>query len=441
MLKSREERYRLLFDKAADLIAIIDLQGKVLDINNIFEDETGYKRSDIIGENIFESGLLTTKSAVSSAFYFSKLMIGKDIPIFEIEMIKKDAEIITYELRAVLIKEKDELIGVQAILRNITERKKTEAKLQQSEKQLSNLMSNLPGMAYRCKYDHEWTMEFVSQGCVELTGYLPEELILNNKVAFPELIHPEDKENVFVTIREAVNKKTPYQIIYRIRTKNRGEKWVWEKGNAQVSRKGKVETLEGFIADISNRINAEEALKESEQLYKKLIATLPDIITITNLKGEILFLNDIGIKFSGHKNFEEVKNKNIMSFIAQEDKARGIRNFKDALTKKIGPQEYNFVNKNGEKFLFEVQREVLRSVDESPYGLIFSMRDITFRKKAETELVQSEEKYRTLIDSIQDGVFLIENAVITFVNRAFAKMIGYDVTEVEGCTIYKICSP
>ena len=61
------------------------------------------------------------------------------------------AAIITYELRAVPIKEKDELIGVQAILRNITERKKTEAKLQQSEKQLSNLMSNLPGMAYRCK--------------------------------------------------------------------------------------------------------------------------------------------------------------------------------------------------------------------------------------------------------------------------------------------------
>ena len=441
LLKSREERYRLLFDKAADLIAIIDLQGKVLDINSIFENETGYKRSDIIGESFFESGLLTTKSAVSSSFYLSKLMIGKDIPIFEIEMMKKDSAIITYELRAVLIKEKDESIGVQAILRNITDRKKTEAKLHQSEKQLSNLMSNLQGMAYRSKYDQEWTMEFVSQGCIELTGYSPEELILNNKVAFPELIHPEDKENVFASIREAVNKKTPYQIIYRIRTKNRGEKWVWEKGNAQASSKGKVETLEGFIADISDRINAESALKESEELYRKLIATLPDIIAITDVKGEIIFLNEIGIRFTGYQSFEEVKHLNFINFIVEEDKAKVMTNFKKTFFKNIGAQEYNFVNKNGERFLFEIHREILRTVEGSPYGLIFSCRDITARKKAAFELAQSEEKYRTLVDSIQDGVFLIENGIMLFVNRAFCTMIGYDINEIEGRAFTKFVAP
>ena len=441
LLKSREERYRLLFDKAADLIAIIDTKGKVLDINSIFETETGYGRNDIIGQNIFTSRLLTTKSAISAAFYLSKLLLGNEIPTFEIEGVKKDESIITYELRAVPIKEKDELIAVQAILRNVTERKKTAAKLQQNERQLSNLMSNLPGMAYRCRFDHDWTMEFISQGCLELTGYLPDELTLNKKISFAELIHPEDKENVFVTVHESVKKRKPYQIVYRIRTKDGGEKWVWEKGNSHISKKGKVEALEGFIADISNRINAEEALKESEQLYKKLIATLPDIITITNLKGEILFLNDIGIKFSGYKNFEEVKNKNIMSFIAQEDKNRGIRNFKEALTKNIGTQEYKFVNNSGDKFLFEVQREVLRSVDGSPYGLIFSMRDITFRKNAEAELIQSEEKYRTLIDSIQDGVFLVVDGRMSFVNRAFAGMIGYEINEIEGIPFTNFVAP
>jgi PAS domain S-box-containing protein len=107
-------------------------------------------------------------------------------------------------------------------------------------------MSNLPGMAYRCRYDHDWTMEFVSQGCIELTGYLPDELILNNKISYTELIHPEDKENVFVTIRESINKKIPFQIVYRIRTKDGGEKWVWEKGNAQTSRKRKSRDFRRF---------------------------------------------------------------------------------------------------------------------------------------------------------------------------------------------------
>ncbi|MBK7631599.1 MAG: PAS domain S-box protein [Ignavibacteriales bacterium] len=441
LLKSSEERYKLLFDKAADLILIINPTGTVLDINNIFELETGYKRNELIGKNIFHSGLLTSKSSVSTAFYLSRLMIGKDVPIFEIDGIKKDGDNITYELRAVPILEKEELIGVQAILRNISDRKKTEAKLHHSEKQLSNLMSSLPGMAYRSRYDINWTMEFVSQGCLDLTGFTADELTLNSKISYAELIHPEDKENVFITIRESINKKAPYQLVYRIRTKSGAEKWAWEKGTAQVSKKGKVETLEGFVTDISARVNTESALKESEELYKKLIATLPDIITITDINGEILFLNDIGIKFSGHKNFEEVKNKNIMGFIAQKDKDKGFRNFKNALTKKIGPQEYNFVNSKGEEFLFEVHREVLRSFDESPYGLIFSMRDITSRKKAEIELAQSEEKYRTLIDSIQDGVFLIVDGILLFVNKAFSKMIGYENGEIEGVSFLKFVAP
>jgi len=441
LLKNREERYRLLFDKAADLIAIVDPHGKVLEINSLFEEETGYQKSDFLGANIFESGFLTTKSAVSSAFYLSKLIMGKDVPIFEIEVIKKDGSIIKYELRGVPIHEKNELIGVQVILRNITERKKTEAKLYQSEKQLSNLMSSLPGMAYKCKYDHDWTMEFVSQGCTELTGYLPDELIQNNKISYVELIHPEDKENVFVSVNESVLKKKPYQIVYRIRTKNKDEKWVWEKGAPQISNKGKIEFLEGFVTDISSRMNAETALKESEELYRKLIATLPDIIAITDIKGNIVFMNEIGIKFSGYKNFEDLKHENFIKFVVDEDKEKVLSNFQNTYSQNTGAQEIKFISQSGEKRLFEVQREILRNSDGSAYGFIFSCRNISARKTAENELIQSEEKYRTLIDSIQDGVFLLEDGKITFVNRAFCKMIGYDISEIEGIHFTKFVSP
>ncbi|MEO8232453.1 MAG: PAS domain S-box protein [Ignavibacteriota bacterium] len=441
LLKSREERYRLLFNKAADLIVIIDPHGKVLEVNNIFEEESGFKRTELIGKNVFTAGILTTKSSVSAAFYLSRLMIGKDIPIFEIGGVKKDGGTITYELRAVPIKEGDEMIGVQAILRNITERKKTEAKLHQSEKQLSNLMANLPGMAYRCCYDDDWTMEFVSQGCEELTGYSADELTLNSKISFMELIHPEDKENVFVTIRESINKKTSYQLVYRIRTKSGNEKWVWEKGNAQISKKRKVETLEGFIADISSRISAEAALKESEELYKKLLATLPDIISITDLNGNIVFINEVGMKFIGYDNLEEVKNKNFINFIAPADREKADESFSKIFQKDLKPQELHFIKNNGDECLFEVQREVLSNGDSTPYGFIFSCRDITSRKKTEIELAQSEEKYRTLIDSIQDGVFLIVDGVILFVNRAFGKMIGYENNEIEGTSFIKFVAP
>jgi PAS domain S-box-containing protein len=432
LLKSSEERYRLIFDKAADLIAIVDPVGKILDINQIFEEETGFKITEVLGKNIFENELLTPKSAVTAAFYLSRLMLGKDVPIFELEVDRKGGELITYELRAVPILEKGERIAIQAILRNITERKKTEDRLQQNEKQLSNLMSNLPGMAYRRKYDGDWKMEFVSQGCLELTGYTAEELIDNNILPYAQLIHPEDRENIYKIIATSVQQHKPFQLLYRIRCKDEKEKWVWEKGNAIYSKKKKVDAIEGFITDISSRIKAEEALKESEELYRKLIATLPDIICITDITGDIIFLNDVGIKFSGHSSFEEVKYKNFVNFIAEEDKEKIKRNFRIAFKKNLGPQEYKFINIRGEEFLFEIQREVLRNSDDTPYGLIFSCRDITFRKKAELAISQSEEKYRMLMDSIQDGVFSIENEIITYSNRALSEMLGLRIEETIG---------
>jgi PAS domain S-box-containing protein len=441
LLKSSEERYRLIFDKAADIIAIIDSKGKLLDLNYLFEEETGYKRIDIIGKNIFNLDILTPKSAVTAAFYLAQSIAGKEIPIFEIEGFKKDGKIITYELRAVPVMENGNRIAIQAILRNITERKKTEAKLQENEKQLSNLMSNLPGMAYRCNNDSDWTMKFVSQGCLELTGYLPDELNGNKVISYAELIHPEDRETVYKIVATSIQQQKPFQLLYRIRSKNGEEKWVWEKGSALLNKNKKVDALEGFITNISSRVQAEAALKESEELYRKLIATLPDIIAITDVRGDIIFLNEIGIKFSGHKNFEEVKHKNFISFIADEDKERITNDFKEAFKKNLRPQEYKFVNIHGEEFLFEVNREILRNTDSTPYGLIFSCRDITYRKKAELALTQSEEKYRVLMDSIQDGVFSIEDGIITYANRALAEMVGYTIEETIGYPFTKFVAP
>lgn len=440
-LKTSEERYRLLFDKAADLIAIIDPMGIALDINDVFEKEFGFNRADIIGKNIFESGIFSSKTSVTAAFYLSRLLQGKDIPIFEVEGVSQNNSVIIYELHAVPIVENGISLGVQAILRNVTERKKTEEKLQQNERQLSNLMANLPGMAYRSKLDHNWTMEYVSNGCFELTGYQPEELINNFKISFAEIIHPEDRENVYRVIRNSVQKKIPYQLLYRIRTKDGSQKWVWEKGNAVFTRSSRVDALEGFISDISSRIHAEEALKESEELYRKLIATLPDIIAITNLEGNIVFLNEVGLKFIGYRSFENVKNKSILEYIAEEDRHKVTENLKFALRKKLGQQEYHLIDKEGNKYLYEVQREVLKNADDTPYGFIFSCRDITFRKRAESALLQSEEKYRTLIDSIQDGVFLIQDSIITYANRSLADMIGYTVEEVIGISFPKLVAP
>jgi diguanylate cyclase (GGDEF)-like protein/PAS domain S-box-containing protein len=128
-LRESEEKYRVLFDKAADLIAIIDIQGNILELNKKFEEESGWNREEMLGKNALTCGILTDESAQRISFHLSQLLIGKEPPIFEVYGVKKDGEQVPYELRAAPIMRDDKIIAVQAILRNITERKQAEEKI------------------------------------------------------------------------------------------------------------------------------------------------------------------------------------------------------------------------------------------------------------------------------------------------------------------------
>ncbi len=106
------------------------------------------------------------------------------------------------------------------------------ADLEENRRLLFTLMSNLPGMAYRCRNDTDWTMEFVSEGALELTGYPPGSIVMNRDIAYGALIHPQDRDQVWEEIQAAVSCSSPFVIIYRIITRQGETKWVWEKDGA-----------------------------------------------------------------------------------------------------------------------------------------------------------------------------------------------------------------
>ncbi len=134
------------------------------------------------------------------------------------------------------------------------------------EQELSTLFSNLPGMAYRCDNNRNYTMHFVSGGCKDLTGYEPEEVMHNNTVAYGELIHPDDRDYVWNQVQDALQNKSHFEMEYRIQTRREGEKWVWERGTA-LNFDEDVEdeiTLQGFISDVTDR-------KQQKQELEKLL--------------------------------------------------------------------------------------------------------------------------------------------------------------------------
>ncbi|MCG8427038.1 MAG: PAS domain S-box protein [Chromatiales bacterium] len=150
--------------------------------------------------------------------------------------------------------------GYRGMGTDITRQVMAEEALKESRGTLDRLMSNLPGMAYRCRNDANWTMEFVSEGCKTLTGYSSEGLIGNRDCSYAELIHPEDQAIVWNQVQEALEKHTTFQLSYRIVTAQGSEKWVWEQGQGVFSDKGLLVALEGLMLDATERQQTQNAL-------------------------------------------------------------------------------------------------------------------------------------------------------------------------------------
>lgn len=187
---------------------------------------------------------------------FEKFQQLKDgiIEGYEIEKryIRPDGNAIWVHLSAAAIRLNGEKSSEHlCLVQDITKRKNAEAALAESERSKSVLLSHLPGMAYRCKHDRKWTMEFVSEGCYALTGYSPESLINNKDLSFNDLIAPEYREILWQQWNKKIPSNLPFRYEYEIITAKKERKWVLEVGQGIYAADGRVEALEGIIIDIT----------------------------------------------------------------------------------------------------------------------------------------------------------------------------------------------
>jgi diguanylate cyclase (GGDEF)-like protein/PAS domain S-box-containing protein len=133
--------------------------------------------------------------------------------------------------------------------------------LRERERQLQILMDNLPGMAYRCLYDPDWTMKFVSQGCTKLTGYEPDELVNNRVTSYAALVSDASNQQLFEQVRVDLEKEESFSLEYEVTRKDGSRIWVWERGRGVQEDDGSLH-LEGIILDISDRKVLETELEQ-----------------------------------------------------------------------------------------------------------------------------------------------------------------------------------
>jgi PAS domain S-box-containing protein len=267
---------------------------------------------------------------------------------------------------------------------DITERKLAEEALRESERKMSTLLSNLPGIAYRCRNDRKWTMEFISEGCRELTGYSPYDLTLDHTLSFGDLIVAEDREGVWEKIQQSLHANEPYQLLYRITAADGKIKWVWEKGEGIRGASGEIEALEGFITDITERKSAEERVREQAALLDRA----QDAIYVEDPDGVIGFWN----RGAGHIygwTAEEACGRKADSLLRKEGPAHAeIR--ASVLEKGEWVGERTDFAKDGRAIIVECRCSIVRDDRGGPVSILVINTDITEKKSIERQFFRSQ---------------------------------------------------
>ena len=174
------------------------------------------------------------------------------------------------------------------------------------ERLLKTLLSQLEGMVYRCRDDEFWTMEFVSEGCHALTGYRPEELLFNGGIAFEQVIHPEDRGRVRLAVREAVTAGRRFDIAYRIKRADGEVRWVSERGSGIYGPEGKLQAIQGFVADITRQREREQALREAELRYRSIFENSIEGMFQSTPEGRYIAANPALARIYGYESAESL---------------------------------------------------------------------------------------------------------------------------------------
>lgn len=285
---------------------------------------------------------------------------------------------------------------------NIHDQKIQEMRLRESEQRYRNLVDHLPAVVYRCAIDASWTMEYLSPKFADLTGYSPSELVYNQLHSYAGITHPKDSDRVDCSIHEALAKGLAFSFGYRILCADGSERWVHEYGQGVYDVTGKAYAIEGIIVDETERIQSEEALRESEHRWRAVFenAQVGIIVTSPDNHYRLVYCNPFFCQFVGYT-APELANLTAHDLTFTEDWPEeaaliqecqlGLRNTYQIVKR--------YRHKKGHTVWGNLTLSCVRNANGEPQLLIALVDDITSQRQLQLALDRERNRYEQLVNN------------------------------------------
>ncbi len=439
LLKTSEERFRLLYEKSSFPILLLNDDIKIIDCNSaaikLFKFES---EEELIGKNLADISPEYQENRKKSNEYVleNKEHVDKyGSKIFEWLHYKKNNEIFVCEITMTKIDFSGKIVYL-CHLRDITERKQYENEIKEKQLFIEKVTEQTPDVIYINDTTNNKTI-YANRNLLTILGYDIKAINDLNKF-YGKILHPDDEYQFLDYFNRRFNDDDSTIYNYQYRMKDAKGNWRWFIAKEKVFQRenGKVISIIGTLREITTLKQTEEGLERERLFNETILHSVPGIFYVYDKNGYLKTWNNNHETLTGYT-AEELKDKHMSTWFDEDDRDKVLKETAKTFEEGKAEVEAKLILKSGEKIPYYFTGVKMISNGEEylvGYGL-----DISERIANAEALKKSEELYRTLMDNMNEAVIQVDNDdKIIYVNRSFEKLFGYKFEEIVGKIGYEL---